>query len=482
LSKRHSKPKEKGKKVIVKPNAYYKMLVHVLRFGNKAKDHSQFKEVMGMLIGHLEGEGEIKNVIIGEAVPISHGGSIEVDFAPHDYITFATIDEEFAERNWFTVGWYHSHPGLNIFFSSTDIHNQLGWQTPNPSAIGIVFDHSFLENEGDPGFRTFRLDDPSKGPRTDYHEVETIVEPPDDIAYYIKIMDLINSVHSKEPPILEINETPDLFGEIFFPSKKDLLAVKPELEKSLIISSLQNAFSNLVELSIEPLLDFLNNWSQEIIRHTMENNLQMRDDLLELRDNLSSAFDNLQNNFKFTLMNKLDEIDIYIDDRLEGFDTDRELINDLINGISEEVINLLNRVLGESLKLSINKIIEIVDNSFDKLTEVNDREDKFLKTIVNQNESLENLSETVHSIKNKTGNKIREFQENLNGLVKEKYEAITNKTQDLCNEANTFLVVLSSLNMSFEDSLKSLKNKLGELESENKDLISKIQKLEGGRD
>ena len=113
--------------------------------------------------------------------------------------------------------------------------NQLGWQTPNPSAIGIVFDHTFLENPGDSGFRTFRLDDPSKGQKSDYYEVETIVEPPDSIDYYIKMMELINCIHSKEPPILEINETPDLFGEIFFPSKSELLAAKPELKLKEIL-------------------------------------------------------------------------------------------------------------------------------------------------------------------------------------------------------------------------------------------------------
>ena len=153
------------------------MLIHVLRYGNKARDPRDYREVMGILIGRLEGEADhrgIRNVIIEEAVPISHGGSIEVSFAPEDYVTFSMVDVEYAERDppLFSCGWYHSHPGLGIFFSGTDINNQLGWQTPNPSAIGIVFDHTHLENPGDLGFRTFRLDDPSKGSRSGYHEVE----------------------------------------------------------------------------------------------------------------------------------------------------------------------------------------------------------------------------------------------------------------------------------------------------------------------
>ena len=78
------------------------MLIHVLRFGNKARALRDYREVMGMLIGHLEGATDqrgIQNVIIEDAVPVSHGGSIEVNFAPQDYVTFAVIDENFAEKN-----------------------------------------------------------------------------------------------------------------------------------------------------------------------------------------------------------------------------------------------------------------------------------------------------------------------------------------------------------------------------------------------
>ena len=78
--------------VIVKPNAYFKMLVHVLRFGSNVKSKNEYREVMGILIGHLEGDGVIKDVVVEEAIPISHGGSIEVAFAPEDYITFSMVN------------------------------------------------------------------------------------------------------------------------------------------------------------------------------------------------------------------------------------------------------------------------------------------------------------------------------------------------------------------------------------------------------
>ena len=305
--------------VTIKPAAYYKMLVHVLRFGSKTRDRRQYKEVMGMLIGHLEGEEAIKNVIIEDAVPVSHGGSIEVQFAPADYISFAVIDEQFAEKNWFTVGWYHSHPNLKIFFSGTDIKNQMGWQTPNPSAIGIVFDHTYLEKEGDLGFRTFRLDEPTK-PGTNYHEVKTIVEPPDNLNYYIKIMELINSIHTREPPILELNETPDLFGDISIPYPNELMAERPELQLEELLTAFQSGISEFLVSSIKPLMTYLNAWSQNVIEKVIQNNLEMRGSLVSLKDILSEKIANLQNSFKFALTSKLNDLDVYIYDRFEGFD------------------------------------------------------------------------------------------------------------------------------------------------------------------
>ncbi|TFG22301.1 MAG: hypothetical protein EU529_10790, partial [Promethearchaeota archaeon] len=93
LSKRHQ---DSDRPVFIKPLAYYKMLVHILRFGNRVRDQRQYREVMGILIGRVAGDPNkkgIKNVIVEDAVPISHGGSIEVAFAPEDYVSFALIDE-----------------------------------------------------------------------------------------------------------------------------------------------------------------------------------------------------------------------------------------------------------------------------------------------------------------------------------------------------------------------------------------------------
>jgi len=459
------------------------MLVHVLRFGNRVRDQRQYKEVMGILIGRLEGEPNkngIKNIIVEDAVPVSHGGSIEVAFAPEDYVSFALIDEEYADKGCFSVGWFHSHPGLNIFFSGTDKMNQLGWQTPNPSAIGIVFDHTFLENPGDLGFRTFRLDDPSKGQKSDYHEVETIVEPPDSIDYYIKIMELINCIHSKESPILEINETPDLFGEIFFPSKSELLAAKPELKLREILSALHNGISQFLQLSIEPLISFLNSWSQEIIKNIMENNIQIRDDLVELKDDLKKELDSLQNNFKFSLKYKLSELDTYISDRFENFDQDNEAIKNFIKKLKEELPAQINKLFEEKVNVSLNKIIENFIENSNKLTEINQKSKLCSESLAQQKLSLKKISEKTKSLERLTSEKLRGFCEKIKGNLKEQIGNILNEFTDLRNETQGFLSNLDSSSSQIETSFQSLNDKLKEMEAQKEALLNKIKNLEGG--
>jgi len=478
LSKRRSKLKYEDKIVTIKPIAYYKMLIHILRFGNKVRNPRQYREVMGMLIGSLEGEGEIQNVIIEDAVPISHGGSIEVDFKPQDYISFASVDEQFAEKNWFTVGWYHSHPGLRIFFSATDIKNQLGWQTPNPSAIGIVFDHTFLETPGDLGFRTFRLDNTTKGHSTDYHEVKTIVEPPDSYEFYFKIMELINKIHSKEPQILELNETPDAFGENIFPEKSELLSKKPELQFDNLFSALQTGISKLLQLSLEPLINFLNNWSQEIIKKTMDNNLQMRTNLVELKNNLSQGFDNLQNSLKFSLMDKLNELEIYIDDRFEGFDSDHEKIKNFINVTKEELIKQINELFEEKIKIESYESLKDFDDISNKLTDINQDDANQTQIIEQQMKSLESLVERINSLKNSTSENLTDIYKKILNTFKQKVSGISNSFNVLSNNTDSLLTILEASITLVENSKLSIQNKINLLSTENENLSEKIKLLE----
>lgn len=482
-------------KVTVKPIAYYKMLIHVLRFGSKTRDRRDFKEVLGILIGHLEGEGDIKNVVIEDAVPISHGGSIEVAFSPDDYVSFAAVDAQFTEKGWFSIGWYHSHPSLNIFFSSTDIINQLGWQTPlNPSAIGMVFDHTYLEKEGDLGFRTFRLDNPDKGQMSGYHEVLTIVEPPDSMEYYLKLVNLIDSVHTKDPPILEINETPELFGEFKIPDESQFKVKKPKLENETIISALKEGMVKYLKLSTEPLLEFLNSWSQEVIVNAVKGNLQIRKNLMAFKDILNQGMLNLENSFKSSLTNKLNELDVYVDDKLEIFDNEQEKIKESIGNIKIELIEFLNNLFEEQVKSTTNQILKVMEEHSNLINENSDKNSEILNKLEQLQSVYADLMEKIKNIENATRDKIRVTQSNNISILTDKLHDIKSNFSDLHKTSKKVISSLENTNETFENSKQSitntlektktenqvLKGKIKELEAQNQDLLKKIKKLEKG--
>ena len=481
--------------VIIKPDAYYKMLVHVLRFGNKARDRRQFKEVMGILIGRLEGEPDkkgIRDVIIEDAVPISHGGAIEVAFAPEDYVTFSMVDASYAEKNWFSCGWYHSHPGLNIFFSSTDIRNQLGWQTPNPSAIGIVFDHTYLEKPGDLGFRTYRLDNPAKGQMSGYHELKTTVEPPDNIEYYIKLIEIINCIHSKEPPILEINEMPDLFSDISFPSESQILAKKPQLNSMMILSSLKTGLTKFIELSVVPLVKILNSWSEGIISNTVDSNLQMRKDVISIKNNLSEGISTLQKDFKFSIKEKLNELDMYIDDKFEEFDSYQEFFKELFSNIKTELDEQFKLLFEQKIDDNFDILLRQFSEQIEILTKTNEQGLKSSESLNQQNSILESLSQNVNSIGNLTADKLDKSIVDLSGNFTKNANKIIGNFINLNKETKTFLSNLKAAIILLESSKTPLRNKLDtqeaeiktlqktitELKKDNQELLNNIEKLQ----
>ena len=57
------------------------------------------------------------------------------------------------EHNVITLGWIHTHPQFDLFLSSVDLHNQLGYQLQLPEAVAIVYSPIVPK----PQFKAFRV-------------------------------------------------------------------------------------------------------------------------------------------------------------------------------------------------------------------------------------------------------------------------------------------------------------------------------------
>ena len=482
--------------VIIKSLAYYKMLIHVLRFGSKIIDPNQCKEVMGGLIGYIKTEGENEFLVIEDAIPVSHGGAIEVRYSSEQLGAFERIDsrvfEKFGDRGWFSCGWYHSHPNLSPFFSGTDIQNQLFWQARNPSGVGLVFDHVLLEKEGDLGFKAFRLDDPSKTRNTSYHEVKTIVEPPDDVDYYNKLIDLIGNVYSKEVPILEVNETTNFFDDIFIPSNDQLMIRKPELNVDQVINSFKEGISSFLEQSMVPLISVLNTWSQENLKKSFKNSVNMRKDIVELKSSLSNGMTNIQKTFNNSLHSSLSELDNFIDDRLDIFDEKQDNLRKKITKFEEDINILINNALQEGLTHLTEEILNNFKKSSSDLLEIDKKQATIINNLEKSNITLQDLIKTLEPstirIIGGIDTKNKSILENVKKKLKvteSKFESLEDESKKLLSDLKAAILVLEGSKDPITQKIdrleldkKNLHEKLKEIRTENTELLKKVKDLE----
>jgi len=472
--------------VKIKPLAYYKMVLHVLRFGNKARIHSQCIEVMGVLIGHHEEseDKKFKNVIIEDSVPISHGSSVEVEFSINDYIFFEKANSMYLEKNWFMVGWYHSHPNLfqhKIFFSPTDVKNQFGWQNElNPSGIALVFDHAYLERSDDPGFRAIRLTDPTNIRDSSVHDVKAIVEPPNDLEYYFKLVELINGVYSNEPPIIEENETADIFGDVQVPELNQLRFKQPEIDQHKIVETVQVGLANFLDLSLTPLINYLNSIAKNISGEIENNNVEIRDNLIQLKSLVNVGIDKIQRKYKDDLNSELFNAEGYVDDFLDQIDEYHDEIAKILGEIEEFVQKKLNILFKEKFEALKNDFSKDYDEWNNKILNLNGNLTKNLENLEKLENSLNTLSDKINSIKDATLEKIKKMQKETSDITSKKHGLMKNSISYIQKNSQKFVTNLKAAVLILEGTKTPIFEKIDKLESDKKELLLKIKELEQG--
>lgn len=184
-------PPKFNKPVVIDANAYKTIILYASRYANQALSPDEWKEIYGILTGYVDNDF----LYIKNAYALTFGHDTDVQLDERHYIFIDEIQQKLdqEENNHFVVGWFHSHPGLSLFFSYTDLINQLGFQAKFGDAIGLVFDHTLLGKKKiemigdnkltkyDTGFEIYRLTDVNLDPNSaeyenNYHKVDYIVE------------------------------------------------------------------------------------------------------------------------------------------------------------------------------------------------------------------------------------------------------------------------------------------------------------------
>ena len=149
--------------VIVHSDAYIKFLRFVLEHALPTRPRSSWQETIGFLFGKFPDstssdtliEKEPTEVYITDVLPMDSGSSVYVKVG--DYSSIYPVLNEKMEKGEFIVGWIHSHPGLDIFLSGTDISTQLLYQQIDPRSVAIVVDPTKIR-QNFPGLKAFRVD------------------------------------------------------------------------------------------------------------------------------------------------------------------------------------------------------------------------------------------------------------------------------------------------------------------------------------
>ncbi|MFX1390758.1 MAG: hypothetical protein ACFE9Z_11895 [Promethearchaeota archaeon] len=187
---------KKSKPIVLRADAYKTIILYASRYANKSLPPEGWKEIYGILIGYSD--EELVYVERAEALTFGHATDVQLDERHYGFIEEIQEKLDKESEGYYMVGWFHSHPGLNLFFSYIDLINQLGFQQNNEDFCGLVFDHTLLgkkkeeiikSEDGtesamtkyDTGFEIYRItdvdmdiNDPSYD--NNYHKVDYIVD------------------------------------------------------------------------------------------------------------------------------------------------------------------------------------------------------------------------------------------------------------------------------------------------------------------
>ncbi|MFX1317211.1 MAG: hypothetical protein ACFE9T_15220 [Promethearchaeota archaeon] len=182
-----------NKPVVVRAEAYKTIILYASRYANKSIAPENWKEIYGILIGYSD--NELVYVERAEALTFGHATDVQLDERHYGFIEEIQEKLDKERKGLYMIGWFHSHPGLGLFFSYIDLINQLGFQAKNDDFCGLVFDHTLLGKkkeekvEGtehmitkyDTGFEIYRITNINMDvnhPNYDsnYHKVDYIVE------------------------------------------------------------------------------------------------------------------------------------------------------------------------------------------------------------------------------------------------------------------------------------------------------------------
>jgi proteasome lid subunit RPN8/RPN11 len=150
IGKKISSIKEE-EKTKISAKAILKIATHAKKYANKNINRTKWVEVIGLLAGKLQNNGE--TLLIEDAYPMGHGNAIHAEIK--DYNNYIRAYTDLQKKGFFICGWYHSHPSYGLFLSSEDMGTQARYQKLWKKSVALVIDPYQIDGHVY-GFNIFR--------------------------------------------------------------------------------------------------------------------------------------------------------------------------------------------------------------------------------------------------------------------------------------------------------------------------------------
>lgn len=429
--KDHLIPIEKNR-IIIKKEAFRNMITHVLRFGSNALEKSV--EVMGICLGELS-EDE-KDIILTNAIPITHGKKVSTGFTKDDYELLTQLEKKYQKKNLNVVGWYTSHPGWGLYFSDVEMKtHQFFQKESNPYGFCIIFDHTIMDKDNKFGFEIYRFDDFKKADK--YHNALYEIEIPADLDYFKWVQKFVEDFQKQNPILIkEISESKEeIPGELQeIPASEEILP-EEEFDEyshiSPIISGFQNGMSKFSESLLDIFKSQFGDWTNNLKIGSSKGSEYLRNSVNKMKEASSQSLikienwfnknlDSILNGFKETVVN-------YVDKRVEA---QIQLRNEL-NNVKEDLLNDLNLLVDDNinhLKSEIASIVKLLTEKVNSSTQMNSKIE----------ELIENVSKLILAMENESNNLSDKIEKNIETTIDQFETHINEKISKMSSELQPF--------------------------------------------
>ncbi len=435
----------KQNRVIIKKEAFRNMITHLLRFGNIILRRRY--DVLGICIGNIS---ENNDIIINNAIPITHGKGINLNTDNYLLEKIAQIKEKYNASGLKGIGNYISHVDNGLSLSERDINNLLQFQNEdNPLGFCVAFDPNLIDKNDNFGLKIYTLDDFHQGINSQYHELPYEIEKPNSLDYFKWVQKFVED-YQKEDPIL-IKEIIELSED----KQKDLQEIPKTKEK--MVEELFY-FSNFKEANVEfgDTVERIMNqqiirWTEEFNSATLSGNQKLLESIIQIKENISRGLINykkvFEEEFKIIFNIFEESLSSSIDTRIQDFN---KIIED-----TKRKYTMIKESLIESIKNQVTNNYRDFQEIMKKFSEMSEFSKNQMKNLAEKAQILnESIITMPEQIKNNFEEIIVKLQERAEKNNIEIMELFNNLYSEIELIENTF----SEIKNRIEEKIKKIEN------------------------